>query len=280
MSILNEIAQRIRRHRLERQMSIRELAELSGLSQRYLVSAEQGKANLSVQKLSNVCQALGISLYVLFVDERLERIVAWLESQDQNQLSHIYDRLTDIARHDARTGKVALLGVRGAGKSTVGQLLAKHTKMQFVELDAEIERRADLTLSEIFAWHGEAYYRRLERDCLMSVLDTNRRTVIATGGGIVNDSDTFRLLTQNTYSVWLSAKAETHWSRVLDQGDHRPMRDHPHAMRELKSLVVEREPLYRQADVCITTDQLSPIQVALRIVDKLGVSDASSGFAR
>jgi XRE family aerobic/anaerobic benzoate catabolism transcriptional regulator len=148
---------------------------------------------------------------------------------------------------------VALLGLRGAGKTTVGRRLARRLRVPFVELDQRIEEAAGLTLSEIFALHGESYYRRLEKDALERLLADDRPLVLATGGGIVNAPDTFALLRHRALTVWLRAGAEDHWNRVVQQGDRRPMADHPQAMAELRRLLAGREPLYADAAVTIDT---------------------------
>ena len=158
--------------------------------------------------------------------------------------------------------RIALLGVRGAGKSTVGELLANALGCRFVELDHEIERVADLRLADIFAWHGESYYRKLERSALLDVLKDEQPCVIATGGGIVTHEETFSILRDRTTTVWLCANAESHWSRVVAQGDQRPMLNHPHAMAELRSLLATRTRAYEQADHQIQTDDFQPQEIA------------------
>lgn len=264
-----QIGQRLRHRRLALGWSIRVLAEKSGLSQRYLISAEHGQANLSLQKIENVTQAMGISTASLLVGESILPILELLEHQTEDQLREIAGFLRQ--RIDARVKheQIALLGVRGAGKTTVGQLLASILDFRFIELDHEIERVADLNLADIFAWHGEAYYRKLERNVLSQVLQDPRPTVIATGGGIVTHEDTFNFLQAKMTTVWLAATAETHWSRVVAQGDDRPMLNHPHAMAELRALIASRASAYEKADLCIKTDQLDEMGVARSLAESL-----------
>ena len=264
---LIQIGKRLRECRNERQWSIRRLAEESGLSQRYLVSAEHGKANLSLQKLARVCDSLTISVASVLVSDEVLPCLQLLEGRGADDLREIRGLLEQKLVRDARRQKIALLGVRGAGKSTVGRLLADKLNYTFVELDHEIERVADLRLAEIFAWHGEAYYRRLEHEVATTMLRNETPMVIATGGGIVNHSETYALLQSMAISVWLDASAEAHWSRVVAQGDDRPMRDHPHAMSELRTLLASRRPLYLQADHRIHTESITAADVVASLVE-------------
>ena len=136
-----------------------------------------------------------------------------------------------------------LLGLRGAGKTTIGKRLARRLRVPFVELYRRVEEAAGLSLDEIFALHGQDYYRRLEREALETVLAQGRPTVVATGGGIVTSGETYALLRRKAVTVWLRADAEDHWNRVVQQGDRRPMADNPGAMAELRRLLVARQPL-------------------------------------
>ena len=255
------IGARLRKRRQARQWSVKALAEKSGLSQRYLVSAEHGKANLSLQKLALLCNALDLSVASVLVSDALLPCFQLLEQRSPDELREIFGTIEQNLVNDARRQKIALLGVRGAGKSTVGRLLADELGYDFIELDHEVERAADLKLADIFAWHGESYYRRLEHEVLQRVLDGQRAIVIATGGGIVNHPETYALLRSKASSVWLVASAEAHWSRVVAQGDDRPMRNHPHAMAELRALLAARRPQYSEADHEIDTELISAPEV-------------------
>jgi XRE family aerobic/anaerobic benzoate catabolism transcriptional regulator len=148
---------------------------------------------------------------------------------------------------------VALLGLRGAGKTTVGKRLARKLHVPFVELDRRIEQAADLSLNEVFSLYGEDHYRHLERDALSAILAQRRPMVLATGGGLVTSPQTYALLKQSALTVWLRATPEDHWNRVVRQGDRRPMADHPQAMADLRALLTAREPLYAAADRTIDT---------------------------
>jgi XRE family aerobic/anaerobic benzoate catabolism transcriptional regulator len=226
--LLGNLGRSVRRLRAERDLTLKDLAARSGLSTRFLVQVESGRGNISVLKLSSLARALGSTPAQI------------------------------LAPSQARGGTrvVALLGLRGAGKSTIGRRLARRLARPFVELDHLVEKAAGLSLAEIFAVHGEAYYRRLERETLERLLDDGRPLVLATGGGIVAAPETFALLRERAHTVWLHARPEDHWSRVVQQGDRRPMADHPQAMAELRRILTAREPLYALADQTVRTSQL------------------------
>ncbi len=224
---LGSVGAAVRSRREHRGWSRRELAEQSGVSERFLSSLEAGDGNISLRRFAEVARALGTSPSIL---------LAAAEHAE-----------TEPAR------PIALLGLRGAGKSTVGAALAKRLGIAFVELDQEIERAAGLPLGEVFALHGEAYYRRLEREVLAQVLGRSGPFVLAAGGSIVNDPTNYDLLRSRCRTVWLRARPEDHWNRVIAQGDRRPMAENPHAFSELRALLAAREKLYARADRTVET---------------------------
>lgn len=239
--LLDVVGRRTRQLRQARALTLRGLAHRSGLSLRFLMEVEGGRGNISIRRLGELAAALGTGPS---------------------------DLLTAPSA-DARA-VIALLGLRGAGKTTVGRRLARRLRIRFVELDREIEARAGLALGEIFTLHGEDYYRRLEHDTLADLLADPRAMVVAVGGGLVTSPDTYGLLRRQATTVWLRARPEDYWSRVVRQGDKRPMTQHPQAEAALRQLVERRDPLYARADVTIETSALSAASVVTRIERALG----------
>ncbi len=240
MSYLGSVGTAVRTHRERRGWSRRELAAHSGVSERFLAQLETGDGNISLRRFAEVAHALGTTPSVL------------------------------LAAADAPGADrpIALLGVRGAGKSAVGQALARTLGIAFVELDQQIEEAAGLPLGEVFALHGEAYYRRVEREVLSRILAAPAPMVLATGGSIVNDPTNFALLRSRCRTVWLRARPEDHWNRVVAQGDHRPMAENPHAFAELRALLTAREKLYARADYTVDTAGRRVPEVVTAIVEQ------------
>ena len=273
-----DVGRRLKARRQALGWTLKTLASSSGVSERYLILAEQGEANLSLNKLRAVCGALNLPLTALLSEGLRGDLDGLLASRSPTELAEV----ADWVRHRfgaSRRPLVALLGVRGAGKSTVGRALARRLSRTFVELDARIEHAADLRLSEIFAVHGEEYYRRLERQALLELTLGGEAAVVATGGSLVTDPENFTRLRESAVTVWLRATPEEHWDRVLQQGDRRPMRDHPQALAELRALLAAREPLYRLADLAVVTsgrdasDVVDEIAAALPALEHAGAVD-------
>lgn len=235
-TLLAPLGESVRGLRKARGLTIQDLAERSGLSPRFLSDLEHGKGNISIARLLEVARALGTPL---------AELVAPL------------DGAGIAAKPAPEPSRVALVGLRGAGKSTIGRRAAARLAVPFIELDQEIEAAAGMPLQQIFEIYGEGYFRRLEREVLAQVIDrTTIGAVIATGGGIVMDAESWRILKRSTRTLWLKAKPEEHYRRVAAQGDTRPMRDRPYAMSELRALLATRAPLYAEADETVDTSGL------------------------
>ncbi len=259
-ALLPRLGDRVREARARRGMTRKILARDSGVSERYLAQLESGRGNASVLVLSQIAQALNLPVADLLRDENdqsveLTLIQQLLKRLPTAKLAKVRAQLVRDygSAYGARGNRIALIGLRGAGKSTLGAALAKHLGVPFVELDHEVEAEAGTSLHEIFLLHGQAGYRRYERRALERTLEKNDRCVIATGGSIVSEPGTYDLLLSACLTVWLRAAPEEHMARVAAQGDYRPMAGNREAMDDLRRILAGREALYAQADVTIDT---------------------------
>lgn len=258
--ILERLGHRVRRYRKQREMTLKELAAATGLSLRFVAQLEAGEGNIAVGRLALVAEGLGVEIGDLISEHepgagvRFE-IAQLLDGRSEDELRQALN-LLNLAFGSRGRRIVGLLGLRGAGKTTIGGMLARRLKVQFWELDDRIEELAGLSLSEIFALHGESYYRRLEEQALIEVLSEQKRGILALPGGIVGDADSFELIKRNCFTIWLQADPEDHMNRVLMQGDRRPMANRPNALAELRLILAAREPLYEQADFRVQTSRL------------------------
>jgi XRE family aerobic/anaerobic benzoate catabolism transcriptional regulator len=262
--LLTTLGRRVRTARIEHDWTLADLAERSGLSRRFLSDLEAGRGNISVARLFAVGQALDLPLERLLAEEETtegvhglrRRLLTELETLDEVDLREACDWLrTRYASHEGYD-KFALIGLRGAGKTSIGRRIAERLGLPFVELDQRVEHAAGMNLSDIFSIHGEEYYRRLEREALSTIVSGPGGVVIAASGGIVNDADAYSLLRSACYTIWLRAAPEHHWGRVVAQGDRRPMRGKPQAMAELRALLETRRELYARAHHQVDTSAL------------------------
>ncbi|MCE9569852.1 MAG: helix-turn-helix transcriptional regulator [Rhodocyclales bacterium] len=260
---------RVREARARRGMSRKALALNSEVSERYLAQVESGETNPSIMVLRHVAHALGISLIELLEPQHsspeYHLISHFLEQLSPNRLEEALLRLMrDFGHEDAaRRKRIALVGLRGAGKSTLGRALAGELAVPFVELNGAIEAEAGMSLNEVFSLYGQPGFRRLERRCLDKFITEHENAVITVGGGIVSEAETFNLLLMNCYTVWVKASPEEHMSRVVAQGDFRPMEGNSEAMEDMRRILVAREPLYSKADFILDTTGCLP-EVCLR----------------
>lgn len=262
-AILAALGLRVRAARAGRGMTRKLLALHSQVSERYLAQLEAGQANPSVMVLQKIADALGLPIISLFQEHAAEPdettlLLRLLRGQSQARIRELRTRLaSDLGQAEgARRTRIALTGLRGAGKSTLGKRLARKLGWPFIELDKEIEQAAATSLSEVFLLYGQAGYRRLERQCLEDLLDRETRCVIATGGSIVTEPATYDLLLSRCLCVWLRAAPEEHMARVVAQGDTRPMAGNAAAMDDLKRILDARATLYAQADLTVETTGL------------------------
>jgi len=235
-SLLRELGQKIRTRRLHRGLSQDRLAKLSHLSPRFVSQVESGRGNISIMRLYELARALEMPL-------------------------------EELVRIDGGRRVIALIGLRGSGKTTIGKRVARALKRPFIELDRLIEEEAGLQLGEIFALHGEDYYRRLEREVLSRILSTDRASVVAGGGGLVTDRVTYDLLKRDALTVWLKAQPEDYLKRVTAQGDRRPMAGRADPLAELRSLLRDRELLYAEAELTVETSARSPEDITRAILE-------------
>jgi XRE family transcriptional regulator, aerobic/anaerobic benzoate catabolism transcriptional regulator len=270
--LLTELGARVRAWRARRGMTRKQLAADSGLSERFLADVESGRGNVSINSLQAAARALNITVLELLQDAprpAMARVQSVLATMDDVQLDQAQALLAaNFGRADqkGREKRVALIGLRGAGKSTLGAQLAAERGVPFVELDREIEREAGTSMNEILLLHGQAGYRRYESRALLRIAEDHADgMVMTTGGSLVSERETFDLLQSRFFCVWLKASPEEHMSRVVAQGDLRPFYtnhagdDHfeqgamGEAMEDIRRILASREALYARADAVVDT---------------------------
>jgi XRE family transcriptional regulator, aerobic/anaerobic benzoate catabolism transcriptional regulator len=258
---LRQLGERVRSLRNQRGMTRKALAQHAKVSERYVAQLEAGKGNCSIVLLRRIAGATGLpisqlvhegaepALDIALLSQFLERLppAALAEARDL-LLQHFREPSEDFRRR-----RIALIGLRGGGKSTLGQLLAERLDTPFIELDREIEKRSGTTLSEIFDMFGQEHFRRAEREALDDMLRQHKAFVIATSGSIVTEPGTLELLLSSCFTVWVRAEPEDHMKRVMAQGDMRPMANNARAMDDLLSILKSREPLYAKAEASLST---------------------------
>ncbi|MCA8941900.1 MAG: helix-turn-helix domain-containing protein [Planctomycetes bacterium] len=245
--LLHALGTTVRTMRKTRGWTRRDLANRTGISERFLADIETGKANPSLLKLCELANSLGTTT--------VDLLSAHL-TQDGGGRSRV----------------IALLGLRGAGKSSVGHAVATTLGCPLIELDAEIEAATGLETGQIFQTYDETFYRRAERDTLRMLLANRPRPfVLTTGGGIVHERGTFDLLRSQTRTVWLKATPRDHWERVIAQGDTRPMADDDSAFAALCTILGEREHLYQQAEFTVDTSGRTVDEVVEEVNRLFGV---------
>ena len=257
---LSRVGARVRSARTRLGMSRKMLAQASGVSERYLAQLENGAGNISILLLRQVARATAIRIEDLLGEgetdaETLSLLDAVRRTtpEERKRLFEVLSEMRDAGGVDMKTGRVALVGLRGAGKSTLGRLVAERLALPFIELNREIEAESGLAVAEIFSLYGQEGYRRLEQRCLKMVVARNPAVVLAVAGGIVGEPATYEILLKSFHAIWLRASPEEHMERVRAQGDRRPMAGNPAAMDELRAILEARERFYSRAEASLDT---------------------------
>jgi len=268
-AFLHDVGDRLRLVRARRGMTRKILSRASGVSERYLAQLESGQGNISIRLLRAVARALSVPMAELLAENperRIEQVMLeqFLSRLSETELAEARDLLHQRFGHDTgkRRDRIALIGLRGAGKSTLGRLLAERRSLPFHELDREIETEAGIDLAEVFEVYGQEGFRRLERSVLERLVGSNQPMVLATGGSLVTEPATYELLLRSCLTVWLRAEPEDHMARVVAQGDLRPIEDKRRAMDDLRSILAARSLLYAKADITLVTSHRSLAEAA------------------
>jgi len=276
---LRRLGERLRTLRNQRGMTRKALAAHARVSERYLAQLEAGKGNGSIVLLRRIASAIGLPVTQLLHDGAEPPLDFVLLSQFLERLSPpaLANARKLLLKHFSepseglRRRRIALIGLRGGGKSTLGRLLAERLDVPFIELDREIERRSGANLSEIFDMFGQETFRRAEREAFDEVLSQHLHFVIATSGSIVTEPSTLELLLASCFTIWVRAEPEEHMRRVMAQGDMRPMANNARAMEDLVSILKSREPLYAKAEAVITTSGKTPEQNLVELLRLIAV---------
>jgi XRE family aerobic/anaerobic benzoate catabolism transcriptional regulator len=277
---LHRLGERVRTLRHQRGITRKALAQHAWVSERYLAQLEAGLGNCSIVLLRRIARAIGLPVTQLVHDGAeppldLVLLTQFLERLAPDMLVEARKLVTEhFSSPSEDRRRVALIGLRGGGKSTLGQLLAERLGVPFIELDREIERRSGANLSEIFDMFGQETFRRAEREALDDVLRRHQHFVIATSGSIVTEPGTLELLLASCFTVWVRAEPEEHMKRVMAQGDMRPMANNARAMEDLVSILKSREPLYAKAEAVLTTTGKTPEQNLAELLRVIAVPAA------
>lgn len=278
--LLARLGARVRALRLKAGLTVKDFAARAGLSPRFVNQLESGQGNISIARLLDVATALGRAVPELIPPADEDRslraqVWRWLSECRDDELQVLEQWWEQRKGYKSMPRFMALIGIRGAGKSTVGPLLAKRLKTQFIELDQWVEEAAGMSLGELFATHGEEYYRRLAREALVRLFTQSQGCVFAPGGSVVTDAESWEMIKRRCFTVWLHATPEEYFRRMRRVGDFRPMQSRPAPMAELKALLKHREPLYAECQLMVKTTGKSPVAVFEEIIK--GVTGSASG---
>lgn len=256
--LIQRLAARVAEARKQRGLPRRVLSEMSGVSPRYLAQLEAGEGNISVLLLQRVAEALDVRIEALLAEEipldhDVQRMAVLFRQAPLDVQHQVRGLLTPQNPSIMRAGRICLIGLRGAGKSTLGKMAGEALGIPFVELNRDIEEHTDMPLSEVMAFYGDTGYRRLEAEALERVSAKHDRVILAVAGGIVAEERTYTHLLERFHTVWIRTSPAEHMQRVRAQGDHRPMQGNPAAMAHLRELLKARTPLYAQAEAQVNT---------------------------
>lgn len=271
---LHALGEHVRDLRVRRGMTRAILARDSGVSVRYLAQLESGDGNISILRLRQVAQAMAMPLEEIIrvgpeQAAELTLLQQFITRLSPSQLAEAGTLLRGAFGNSTRRQRIALVGLRGAGKSSLGKMLAAHLQVPFIELADIIEQTAGTSMSEVFSLYGQAAYRRYERRSLEWLVEHHDRFVLATGGSISTEPATFDQLLTSCYTVWLKASPAEHMARVIAQGDRRPMGDDREAMQDLERILVGREPMYRKAEATVNTSGLTIEQSLAELIKQV-----------
>ena len=262
--LVRRVGERVRQARAQSSLSRRALSERSGVSPRFLARLEAGDGNISIARLQDIAEALDLKIeWFVKGEDPLMPGDAFPVERFRDAPAEVQRRILGMLQPEtttARAERICLIGLRGAGKSTLGEAAAKALDVPFIELNSVIETAAGIPVSEIMALYGTEGYRQLEADALSQVIETQPRAVVAVAGGIVAEPDSFTRLLDRFHTVWVRASADDHMARVRAQGDTRPMGGNPQAMEQLRAILTSRETLYARAEARVDTSGATPEQ--------------------
>lgn len=273
------VGDRVRKARERKGITRKTLSELSRVSQRYLAQLEAGEGNISIALLHRVAGALDHHIEWLVSQEdpwasEAAQVASLYRSATASQRERVMHILSPDRPTQLRRQRICLIGLRGAGKSTLGRMLSDSLRIPFMELNRDIEEQSGMPVSEVMALYGQEGYRRLERQALERIVARTDCVVLAVAGGIVAEPETYNFLLRHFHTIWLKASPDEHMKRVRAQGDERPMAGNPKAMEELNVILKSREVLYGRAEAVVnTTGKPLPESRAelIRTVRELGV---------
>lgn len=252
------VGERVRKARERRGITRKALSASSGVSLRYLAQLENGGGNISIALLRKVAIALGHRVEWFVSDEDpwtsdSAQLLEWFRTASDDQKRHITDLLNPTRADELKKQRICLVGLRGAGKSTLGKLASDQLQLPFLEINSEIQRLSGMPIHELINFYGQEGYRRIEKQAIEGIVAGTESVILAAAGGIVAEPTTYQYLLTHFTTIWLKASPDEHMSRVREQGDERPMVGNPQAMEQLKSILTSREALYANADVTVNT---------------------------